>query len=108
MRVSILQALQSKGFKEFWFLFRVQKKIKVLEYYGSEKDSIKKNASPRGVVQLHQIRSVGWGDSDRQKQFILYSSDGSHHYLDAPSVYEATEWITALNSVLFAKGHDGG
>ena len=82
--------------------------MKILEYYASEKESNKKNANPRGVVQLDQIRSVGWGDSDRQKQFILYSSDGSHHYLDAPSVYEANEWITALNSVLFAKGPDGG
>ena len=45
---------------------------------------------------------------DRSKQIILTAVSGCLHILEACSVYEVNQWITALNAVLFGRGIDGG
>ena len=78
------------------------------EFYNSEKDFLKRSSHPKGTIQLSDIQTIHKSGQDRSKQIVLNSVSGCLHILEASSVYDANQWITALNAVLFGRGVDGG
>ena len=79
-----------------------------MDIFSTEKESTRKNSIPKDRIYLREISNVAVFGQEHPKQFYLSNIDGSQlHYLEAPSELECSEWVFALNAVLFGKGSNG-
>lgn len=102
------QSEQPKGFKDFWFAFRSRNSgEKLFEYYPTEK-KFQELAVPKGMVHLNTASSVQAHNPERPQQFCIEMKDGNVCFFEAGSTYEAQEWVSCLNAVLFGRGPNGG
>ena len=103
-----LQSEQGKGFKDFWFVFRSRDGgEKLFEYYATEK-KFQERAVPKGVIYLGTASNVKAHSQERRQQFCIEMTDDTVFFFEAGSVYNAQEWISCLNAVLFGRGPNGG
>ena len=103
-----LQSEQPKGFKDFWFAFRSRNTgEKIFEYYPTEK-KFQELAVPKGMVRLNTASSVQAHNPERPQQFCIEMKDSNVCFFEAGSLYEAQEWVSCLNAVLFGRGPNGG
>lgn len=103
-----LHSEQPKGFKDFWFVFRSRDGgEKLFEYYATEK-KFQERAMPKGVIHLGTASSVKAHSQEKRQQFCIEMTDDAVFFFEAGSVYNAQEWISCLNAVLFGRGPNGG
>ena len=101
--------LQPKNFKELWFVFRSHESGEKAFYYYSNEQKAKENKTAyKGVLALTAVNCIQRHDPERKQQFLIEMTDGGMCFFEASSPYDAQEWVTCLNAVIFGKGPSGG
>lgn len=79
----------------------------MFEYYATEK-KFQERTVPKGVIGLSTASNVKAHSQERRQQFCIKMTDDTVLFFEAGSVYNAQEWISCLNAVLFGRGPNGG